>query len=189
MAGFVLANGSVSSKSGGEGEIRRRLVEENLVDCIVAMPSNLFFNTTIPVSLWFVSKNRSNGKFRDRRDEVLFIDARKLGRMETRTIRVLDDTDLAKVADAYHAWRSKESATEYEDIQGFCRSADIESIAAHDFVLSPGRYVGTEDAEEDGEPVAEKISRLRGQLFAEFEEGHKLEKAIRELLDRRSNRG
>src|SRR5579875_640272 len=179
-AGFVLANGSLSSKSSGEGDIRRKLVEADLVDCIVAMPDRLFFNTGIPVSLWFVSKDRHGNGHRQRQGEVLFIDARKLGRMETRRLRVLDDADIAKIAGTYHAWRNHDS--QYEDIPGFARAAGIDEIKQHDFVLTPGRYVGTEEAETDGEPIEEKIERLKKELFEEFEHGRNLEDIVRVRL-------
>lgn len=179
-AGFVLANGSLSSKSGGEGEIRRRLVEADLVDCIVAMPERLFFNTGIPVSLWFVSKERHGNGHRDRHGEVLFIDARKLGRMETRRLRVLDDADIARIADTYHAWRNRDG--DYQDVPGFAKAASLEDIAAHDFVLTPGRYVGAEDAVADDEPIADKIARLTKELYAEFDRGRELEATIRASL-------
>lgn len=182
VAGFVLANGSLSSKTSGEGEIRKRIVEADLVDCIVALPEKLFLNTGIPVCLWFVAKDRRNGRFRDRRGEVLFIDARKLGRMETRTLRVLDDADVARIAGTYHAWRGEESDEPYADVPGFCRSATIEEVAGHDFVLTPGRYVGAAEAEDDGEPVEEKLARLRAQLLAEFDESDRLEAIIRARL-------
>lgn len=179
-AGFVLANGALSSDQSGEGEIRRKLVEANLVDCIVAMPTNLFFNTPIPVSLWFVSKDRDGNRHRKRRDEVLFVDARKLGRMETRRLRVLDDDDVAKIADAYHAWRNHDGG--YEDAAGFCKAVTLDEIRSHKFVLTPGRYVGAEDAEDDGEPIGEKITRLQSELMAEFERGRELEAVVRERL-------
>lgn len=181
-AGFVLANGSLSSKSSGEGEIRQRLVESGLVDCIVAMPDRLFFNTGIPVALWFVSKGRDGNGHRERRDEVLFIDARKLGTMETRKLRVLDNDDVEKIADTYHAWRNHDGG--YEDIPGFAKAARIDVINKNDFVLTPGRYVGTVEAEVDDEPVDEKIERLTEELFAEFERGHELEETIRSGLAR-----
>ena len=181
-AGFVLANGSLSTKASGEGEIRRKLVEADVVDCIVAMPSQLFFNTPIPVSLWFVAKNRANHLHRDRRGTVLFVDARKLGRMETRTVRVLDDADIARISGTYHAWRDGRTAHAYEDVPGFCKVATFEDIAQHDSVLTPGRYVGSEDLEDDDEPIAEKLARLRVQLFAEFEEGDRSEVLIRQRL-------
>lgn len=179
-AGFVLANGSLSSKSGGEGEIRRKLVEAGLVDCIVAMPDKLFFNTAIPVSLWFVSKGRAGNGHRERCDEVLFIDARKLGTMESRRLRVLADDDVEQIAGTYHAWRNHDGG--YEDVPGFSKAATIDEIERHDFVLSPGRYVGTEEPEVDNEPIDEKISRLTAELFAEFELGQQLEFDVRRRL-------
>ena len=179
-AGFVLANGSLSSRTGGEGEIRRRLVEADLVDCIVAMPDKLFFNTGIPVSLWFVSKDRNGEVHRKRDGEVLFIDARKLGRMETRRLRILDDPEVAKIADTYHAWRNHDGG--YEDVPGFTKSAKLNEIKQNDFVLTPGRYVGAEATEEDDEPIADKIARLTKELFAEFDRGHELEQDLRSCL-------
>ncbi|MHB1164366.1 MAG: type I restriction-modification system subunit M [Candidatus Nanopelagicales bacterium] len=180
-AGFVLANGSLSSKSGGEGDIRRRLVEADLVDCIVAMPDKLFFNTGIPVSLWFVSKDRHGNGHRRREGEVLFIDARKLGRMETRRLRVLDDNDIARIAGTYHAWRNHEGG--YGDVPGFAKAAALAEIATHDFVLTPGRYVGAEEAETDDEPIADKVERLTKELYGEFDRGGELEAVVRRRLD------
>lgn len=179
-AGFVLANGSLSTKSGGEGEIRRNLVEADLVDCIVAMPDKLFFNTGIPVSLWFVSRDRHGNGHRARQGEVLFIDARQLGRMENRRLRVFDDEDIAKIADLYHAWRNHEGG--YEDVPGFVKAARLDEIKQHDFVLTPGRYVGAEEAEADDEPVADKIARLTEELYAEFDRGRELEVEVRTRL-------
>jgi type I restriction enzyme M protein len=180
IAGFVLANGSLSAKSGGEGDIRRKLVEADLVDCIVAMPDRLFLNTGIPVALWFVSKDRHGNGHRKRAGEVLFIDARRLGRMESRRLRVLDDADIAKVADTYHAWRNRDGG--YEDVPGFCKASPRDEIASHDFVLTPGRYVGAEEPEADDEPIDDKIERLKKELFAEFDRGRELEAAIRDTL-------
>jgi type I restriction enzyme M protein len=179
-AGFVLANGSLSSKSGGEGEIRKRLVEADLVDCIVAMPDKLFFNTGIPVCLWFISKDRHGNGHRDRAGEVLFIDARTLGRMESRRLRVLDDVDIAKIANTYHAWRSHDG--QQVDVLGFARSAGLDEVASHDFILTPGRYVGTAEAEVGDEPVAERAARLTMELVAEFDRGRELEREIRARL-------
>ena len=179
-AGFVLANGSLSSKTSGEGEIRRKLVESGLVDCIVAMPEKLFFNTGIPVALWFVSKDRGGNGHRKRDSEVLFIDARKLGTMVSRKLRELTDDDIAQIAGTYHAWRNHDGG--YEDVAGFAKSATIEEIATHDFVLTPGRYVGAAEAEVDDEPIDEKIERLTAELFAEFERGRDLETLIRSCL-------
>jgi type I restriction enzyme M protein len=181
-AGFVLANGSLSSKSGGEGDIRRKLVEADLVDCIVAMPDKLFYNTGIPVSLWFVSKDRHGNGHRMRESEVLFIDARKLGKMETRRLRVLSDEDIAQIAGTYHAWRNHDGG--YEDVAGFAKAAKRDEIENHDFVLTPGRYVGTEEAEVDDEPIEEKIARLTNELFTEFDRGRNLEVEVRKQLGR-----
>lgn len=180
-AGFVLANGSLSSKTGGEGEIRSKLVEAGLVDCIVAMPDKLFFNTGIAVSLWFVSKDRDGNGHRGRRDEVLFIDAGKLGTMESRSRRVLTDDDIAKIADTYHAWRNHDGG--YEDVLGFAKAASLEEIANNDFVLTPGRYVGVAEAEADDEPITKKIERLTNELFSEFEHGRVLEGEVRRRLE------
>ncbi len=179
-AGFVLANGSLSSKSSGEGEIRRKLVEADLVDCIVAMPDKLFFNTGIAVSLWFVSKDRHGNGHRQRRGEVLFVDAKKLGRMETRRLRALNDEDIARIADTYHAWRNHDGG--YEDIPGFAKAAPLDDIRHHDFVLSPGRYVGSEEVEADDEPIDQKVARLTQELYVEFERGRDLEDEIRRRL-------
>ncbi len=179
-AGFVLANGSLSSKTSGEGEIRRKLVEADLVDCIVQMPTNLFLNTTIPVCLWFVSKERHGNGHRKREGEILFIDARQLGTLETRRLRVLSDEDITMIADTYHAWRNPNG--HYEDVPGFSKSATVADVEAHDFVLTPGRYVGSEEVEASDEPVADRIQRLTQELFSEFERGQKLEALVRERL-------
>lgn len=179
-AGFVLANGSLSSKSGGEGEIRRKLVESDLVDCIVAMPDRLFFNTGIPVSLWFVSKERHGNGHRDRHGEVLFIDARKLGRMETRRLRVLGDEDIFRIADTYHAWRNHTGA--YKDVAGFSKAANLDEVRAHDFVLTPGRYVGAGEVAIGAEPIGERMDRLTKALYAEFDRGSQIEAELRTRL-------
>ena len=181
-AGFVLANGSLSSKTSGEGEIRKTLVEQNLVDCIVALPEKLFFNAGIPVCLWFLAKDRAGKNHRDRRGEVLFIDARKLGAMATRTLRVLSDEDVEQITSTYHDWRNLNAASEYADVAGFCKAATIAEIATHDFVLTPGRYVGAAEVEDDGEPIDQKLARLRAELLAEFDEADRLEQVIRERL-------
>lgn len=179
-AGFVLANGSLTSNERGEGEIRRKLVEANLVDCIVAMPPNLFFNTTIPVALWFVSKARHGNGHRDRRGEVLFIDASQLGAMTSRRLRELSDSDISEIADTYHSWRNHDGV--FEDIPGFARSAKFEEVSKHGFVLSPGRYVSAKVTALDDEPADEKIKRLAHEVFAEFERGRALEKQLRDRL-------
>jgi type I restriction enzyme M protein len=180
-AGVVLANGSMSSQQSGEGEIRKKLVEADLVDCMVALPGQLFYATQIPVCLWFLARDKGAGKLRNRKGEVLFIDARKLGRMETRVHRVLDADDIAKIAGTYHAWRNVGGA--YADVAGFCKSATKAEIAAHDFVLTPGRYVGAEDVADDGEPFVEKMERLAGKLAGQFREAHEIEARIRNALE------
>lgn len=180
-AGFVLANGSLSSSQISEAAIRCRLVEAELVDCIVAMPPNLFFNTAIPVSLWFLSKDRQgHGHHRQRSGEILFIDARELGHMETRRLRVLDDNDVAKIANTYHAWRNNDGG--YTDVLGFARAATLEEVKRQDFVLNPGRFVGAGEDEADEELVDQKLSRLQKELFAEFDRGHELEIRVRDVL-------
>ncbi|GGO85353.1 class I SAM-dependent DNA methyltransferase [Wenjunlia tyrosinilytica] len=178
-AGFVLANGSLAAK-GAEGDIRRKLLEAELVDCIVAMPDKLFFNVQIPVTLWFIAKDRHGNGHRRRLGEVLFIDGRKFGALETRRLRALNDEEIASIAGAYHSWRNTDG--DYADVPGFCRSATLEEIAAHDYVLTPGRYVGTEAAALDDEPIQERIDRLKSALFAEFDRGRELEQIVRERL-------
>jgi type I restriction enzyme M protein len=178
VAGFVLANGSMSSNQSGEGEIRKNLVEADLVDCMVALPGQLFYSTQIPVCLWFLTRNKGNGRFRDRRGETLFIDARKLGTMATRVLRELTKADIARIAGAYHAWRGDEGAAEYADMPGFCKAASLEEIRKHGHVLTPGRYVGTEATENDGEPFEEKMRRLTTTLREQQTEGARLDGAI-----------
>ena len=213
MAGFVLANGSMSSNQSGEGDIRRALIEADLVDCMVALPGQLFYSTQIPVCLWFISRDKSGGKpstrptghpsptgrrdgdegrLRDRRKQTLFIDARKMGTLIDRVHRELTDADLEKITSTYHAWRGnagsrggaenaeekKTSASEslrasaspreYSDIPGFCKSATTDEIAAHGHVLTPGRYVGAEEVEDDGDPFEKKMPRLVAELHAQF---------------------
>jgi type I restriction enzyme M protein len=178
VAGFVLANGSLSSNTGGEGEIRRALVEADLVDCIVAMPPQLFYTTPIQVCLWFLARDKNDGRFRDRRGETLFIDARKMGHMTDKTHRDLSDEDVERIARAYHAWRGELEAGEYEDVPGFCKSATLDEIASHGHVLTPGRYVGSEVPEDDDEPFEEKMARLTATLEEQFAESARLEKKI-----------
>jgi type I restriction enzyme M protein len=224
MAGFVLANGSMSSNQSGEGEIRKALIEADLVDCMVALPGQLFYSTQIPVCLWFISRDKSGGKpspglrppspsgrgaggegkqLRDRRGETLFIDARKMGTLIDRVHRELTDADIEKIVSTYHAWRGDQSGphsplcgsesrdahsaqrtvrTTFQDIPGFCKSATTAEIAAHGHVLTPGRYVGAEEVEDDGEPFEEKMPRLVAELHAQFAEAAKLEQAIQANL-------
>ena len=178
LAGFVLANGSMSSSQRGEGEIREQLVEEDLVDCMVAMPGQLFYSTQIPACLWFLARDRRNGRFRDRRGEVLFIDARAMGRMTDRTHRELTPDDIARIADTYHAWRGEEGAGDYADVPGFCKSADLEEVRKHGHVLTPGRYVGAAPQEDDGEPFEEKMTRLAAQWREQRAEAERLDAEI-----------
>jgi type I restriction enzyme M protein len=178
VAGFVLANGSMSSNQSGEGEIRKSLVEADLVDCMVALPGQLFYSTQIPACLWFLARDRKDGKFRDRRGHVLFIDARKLGRMVDRTHRELTDEDVARIADTYHAWRGEKDAGEYADVPGYCKSATLEEMRKHGHVLTPGRYVGAEAQEDDGEPFEAKMKRLTATLREQQAEAAKLDTTI-----------
>ncbi|MGB4599553.1 MAG: class I SAM-dependent DNA methyltransferase [Trichlorobacter sp.] len=182
VAGFVLANGSMSSNQSGEGEIRKNLIEADLVDCMVAMPGQLFYATQIPVCLWFLARDRKNHKFRDRRGEVLFIDARKMGAMVDRTHRELTAEEISRIAATYHAWRGEKEAVAYADIPGFCKAASLDEIRKHGHVLTPGRYVGAEAQEEDDEPFQEKMQRLAATLDQQFAESARLEKAIRDNL-------
>ena len=177
-AGFVLANGSMSSNQSGEGQIRKSLIEADLVDCMIALPGQLFYSTQIPACLWFLARDRTGGRFRDRRGEVLFIDARKLGRMVDRTHRELTEEDIARIADTYHAWRGAEGVGEYADVPGFCKSAALEEVRKHGHVLTPGRYVGAEAQEDDGEPFEDKMKRLVAQLREQQAEGARLDAAI-----------
>ncbi len=183
MAGYVLANGSMSSQQSGEGEIRKNMVEADLVDCMVALPGGLFYSTGIPACLWFVSKKKANGRFRVRSGETLFIDARKMGTMVDRVHRTLTREDIEKIAGTYHAWRGEEGAGEYEDIAGFCKSATTKEIEKHDHILTPGRYVGIEEVEDDGEPFEEKMERLTGELYKQMGESRRLEEAIKKNLE------
>jgi type I restriction enzyme M protein len=200
VAGFVLANGSMSSNQSGEGEIRRSLIEADLVDCMVAPPGQLFYSTQIPACLWFLRRDKSRlpsppgtgagGEGTDRRKHILFIDARKLGRMVDRTHRELTDDDIARIADTYHAWRGEDvlpspsgkgaggEGMKYADIPGFCKSAPLDEVRKHGHVLTPGRYVGAEAQEDDGEPFEEKMRRLTATLREQQVEAAKLDAAI-----------
>ncbi|MEW6571540.1 MAG: class I SAM-dependent DNA methyltransferase [Nitrospirota bacterium] len=213
IAGFVLANGSMSSNQSGEGEIRKNIIEADLVDCMIALPGQLFYTTPIPACLWFLARNKKNSKFRDRRRQTLFIDARKMGYLVDRIHREFSDEEISRIARTYHAWRSKSTSSSvgrdnpkspspiagkdninlpsplagegkgegviYKDIPGFCKSANIEEIRAHGYVLTPGRYVGAEDIEDDDEPFDEKMKRLTAKLEEQFLESSKLEALIK----------
>ena len=176
-AGIVLANGSMNSNTSGEGEIRKNMIEAGLIDCMVSLPAQLFYNTMIPACLWFLAKNRSNGKFRNRSNEILFIDARNLGTMVNRRNKELSDSDTQQIAGTYHNWRNIEG--NYEDIAGFCKAATIEEVRNSNYVLMPGRYVGTEEAEVDGVPFEEKMQVLTTKLAEQFAQGAELEEQIR----------
>lgn len=180
VAGIVLANGSMNSNTGGEGEIRKNMIEGGVVDCMVALPSQLFYNTMIPACLWFLARDRTNHKFRNRSNEILFIDARKMGSMITRRNRAFDDDDIAKIAGTYHAWRGEGGI--YGDVPGFCKAATLDEVRQNNYVLMPGRYVGVEEEEDDGIPFEEKMTTLTAQLSEQFAKGRELEERIRENL-------
>jgi type I restriction enzyme M protein len=187
FAGVVLANGSMSSQQSGEGDIRKAMVEAGAVDCMVALPGQLFYSTQIPACLWILAKDRSNGlirktSLRDRRGEVLFIDARKMGVLVDRTRRELTDAEIRQIADTYHAWRGEADAGEYQDIPGFCKAAPLDEIRKHGHVLTPGRYVGAEAQDEDDEAFDEKMRRLTAQLGEQMARGAELDAVIREKL-------
>ncbi len=192
VAGVVLANGSMSSTQNGEGEIRRALIEgvngaPGVVDCMVALPGQLFYSTQIPVCLWFLARDKSNGvarnaKLRDRRNEILFIDARKLGHMVDRTRKEFSDADIEKITRAYHAWRGEGEAGAYADVPGFCKSTTLEEIKGHGYVLTPGRYVGAADTDDEETPFSERFSALQALLEMQFSEATALTQKIRERL-------
>ncbi len=174
------ANGSTSSNYGGEGEIRKNMIEAGLIDCMVALPAQLFYNTMIPACLWFLARNKANGKFRNRSRDILFIDARKLGAMINRRNKEFSDDDIAQIADTYHSWRNMDG--QYEDKPGFCKSATLEEVRKNNHVLMPGRYVGTEAEEDDGIPFDDKMKVLTAKLAEQFARGIELETLIRKNL-------
>ena len=177
---LLLANGSMSSNTNNEGEIRKRLLEEDRVECMVALPGQLFINTQIPACIWFLTKNKkARDKFRDRSGEVLFIDARNLGYMKDRVLRDFTPVDIRKITDTFYNWKTDEG---YEDNAGYCSSATLDQIKQHDYVLTPGRYVGAAEEEDDGEPFADKMERLTAQLKDQFEQSDKLELEIKKNL-------
>ncbi len=180
QAGIVLAKGALTSKSSGEGDIRRRMIEDgNLIDCIVNLPAKLFLNTQIPAALWFLSRNRTNGKFRDRSGEILFIDARNMGELINRRTRTLTSADIATISETYHNWRNPGGS--YEDVKGFCASVPLERVKELDYVLTPGRYVGLPDEEDDFD-FAERFTTLHKEFAAQLQEEAALNKAIVEAL-------
>ena len=179
---LLLANGSMSSMTSGEGDIRQKIIEADLVECMVALPGQLFTNTQIPACIWFLTKDKKENKdkgFKDRSGKTLFIDARDIGYMKDRVLRDFSTADIENIAMTFLKWQQQD---DYQDIAGYCRSATIEEIVKNDFVLTPGRYVGAPDVEEDAEPFDEKMRRLTSTLKTQFAESAELEKAIRENL-------
>jgi type I restriction enzyme M protein len=170
----------MSSNTSGEGDIRKNIIEADIVDCMVALPSQLFYNAMIPACLWFIARDKKNHKFRDRRGEVLFIDARNMGVMIDRRHRELSDDEITKITGLYHAWRSK--GGKYKDVAGFCKSAKLAEIQKHGHILTPGRYVGTAEVEEDDEAFDDKMKRLTGELSEQFKQSDKLETEIKKNL-------
>jgi type I restriction enzyme M protein len=182
IAGFVLANGSMSSAQSGEGEIRKAIIEADLVDCMVALPGQLFYSTQIPVCLWFLTRDKRNGRFRDRRGETLFIDARELGTLVDRTHREMSDEEIAKISGTYHSWRGDKGSATYRDVSGFCMAAKLDDIRKHGHVLTPARFVGTEEIEDDGEPFEDKMKRLAFLLREQQAEAATLDAEIAATL-------
>jgi type I restriction enzyme M protein len=178
LAGFVLANGSMSSNQSGEGEIRKAIIEADLVDCMVALPGQLFYSTQIPVCLWFLARTKKNGRFRDRRGETLFIDARKMGTLIDRVHRELTDADIAKIAGTYHAWRGDKDAGEFANVPGFCKAATLDEVRGHNHVLTPGRYVGAEVSTAKREPFQERMQCLVATLRTQQAQVAKLDALI-----------
>ncbi|MEN6553880.1 MAG: class I SAM-dependent DNA methyltransferase [Methanobacterium sp.] len=179
IAGFVLANGSMSA-GGQEGKIREKIVKADLVDCMVALPSQLFYNTGIPACLWFLSRDKTNNRFRNREGEILFIDARKMGHMADRTHRELTDEDVQQIAQVYHSWRGE--GGKYEDVRGFCKSVKLDDVKKHDYILTPGRYVGFVEEEEDPVEFEEKMHKLTVELAEQFKKSVELEQEIKANL-------
>ncbi len=189
-AGFVLANGSMSSNTSGEGEIRKKIIDKDLVDCMIALPGQLFYTTQIPVCLWFISKNKKavdasedSAKRRNRQGETLFIDAREMGSMISRTNKELTTDDIAHIAQTYHAWRGEDKDGAYEDVAGYCKSTTLDDIKANDYVLTPGRYVGAAGIVDDGIAFETKMAELSQTLFKQMADGEELDKAIRQNLE------
>jgi type I restriction enzyme M protein len=168
----------MSSNQSGEGDIREAIIEADLVDCMVALPGQLFYSTQIPVCLWFLARNKKNGRFRDRRGGTLFISAREMGTLVDRVHRELSDDDVATIAGTYHAWRGDKNAGSYADIPGFCKAVTLDEIRKHGHVLTPGRYVGAEAAGDDGEPFEEKMQRLTATLHQQTDKGAGLDRVI-----------
>lgn len=184
-AGFVLANGSMTAMQSGEGEIRKNLLEANLVECMVALPGQLFYSTPIPACLWFLSRDKKKNHFCKRENQVLFIDARNMGKMIDRRHKELTEEDIEKISSTYHAWRGKEKAEDvYEDQAGFCKSVTLEDITKHNYILTPGRYVGMEETEDDDEPFEEKMEELVNTLNKQIEKSEKTDRLVQDNLRR-----
>jgi len=179
--GMVLSNGSLSSQTSGEGEIRQNMLEADLIDCIVMLPKQLFYNTGIPACLWFLTRNKHNDGHRERKGEVLFIDAGEMGHLIDRVHRTFSDEDIAKITETYHKWKSKEGG--YEDVKGFCKSVNLEEIKKHKYVLTPGGYVGIPDEVDDGVSFEEKMEKLTGELREQMKEGRELDDEIKKNLE------
>ncbi|MCP4766553.1 MAG: N-6 DNA methylase [Gammaproteobacteria bacterium] len=182
VAGFVLANGSMSTSTSGEGAIRQKIIENDLVDCMIALPGQLFYTTQIPVCLWFLSKSKkadAKRDYRDRQNETLFIDARNIGAMIDRTHKEFSADDIAGIARTYHAWRGEAKDGAYEDKAGYCKSATLGEIKANDYVLTPGRYVGAAEIEDDGVPFEEKMGELSRTLYRQMEESKKIDEVVK----------
>jgi type I restriction enzyme M protein len=172
----------MTTNAGTENEIRKKMITEGLVDCMVALPTQLFYNTQIPACLWFLARNRTNHKFRNRSNEILFVDARKIGSMTSRKNKAFNDDDIAKIANVYHAWRNKSGG--YQDVQGFCKAATIAEVEANNFVLTPGRYVGTEEVEDDGISFEEKVAEISTNLTSHFAKSIELQQRIKQNLSK-----
>ena len=183
VTGFVMANGSMSTNTTSEGEIRKNIIEADLVDCMIALPGQLFYTTQIPVCLWFLTRNKKNGNFRNRSGNTLFIDARKKGSLIDRTHKELSNMEIEEIATTYHAWRGEKEADEYKDVPGFCKSVTIDEIREHGYVLTPGRYVGSAEIEDDGVPFEEKMAELSATLYEQFAEADRLEAFIKRNLE------
>ena len=183
VTGFVMANGSMSTNTSSEGEIRKNIIETDLVDCMIALPGQLFYTTQIPVCLWFLTRNKQNGKFRDRSRQTLFIDARKMGSLIDRIHKELSEEEIERIAGTYHAWKDEKDSEEYQDVLGFCNSATTDEIKEHGYMLTPGRYVGAAEVEDDGIPFEEKMAELSATLYEQFAEADRLEAVIKRNLE------
>lgn len=181
IASFVLANGSLGSNTSNEREIRKNIIEADLVDCMIALPTQLFFNTQIPACLWFIARDRENHKFRNRQGEIIFIDARKMGKMKDKRHRELTEEDIKKISGTYHAWRGGDG--EYKDVAGFCKSTILEEVRKQNYILTPGRYVGIPEEEDDGIPFEEKMKKLTTELTEQMKESQRLDEEIKKNLE------